>query len=199
MFSLVLLFARVIITQSGFYLFLIWNLFLAIIPFLLSRWLKLNPTIHLYKTIIIGSIWLLFLPNAPYIMTDFIHLQTGTKIPFWYDLLLVSSFAVNGMLLFYLSLKDISLVINPFLGKKFTTFVIILIGFLSGFGIYLGRFQRFNSWDLFLEPLLIFRAIKVLIIQPMDYWEVWTFTTIFGVFLTLGFYLLQSLFAVPKK
>ena len=92
---------RVHRTGSGNYVFLIWNLFLAGIPFLLSTVFRRldragkNPL----PQIICFVFWLLFLPNAPYILTDLLHLQSYSTAPAWYDVAILVSFAGTGLLL----------------------------------------------------------------------------------------------------
>lgn len=135
-------------------LFLAWNLFLAWIPFLTSYYISKKQT-HISKLKIIPPLllWLLFLPNAPYIITDLVHLHPRAGVPFWFDSSALFLFAFHGLLLGILS----TLFIHEVLERHFTKFVswiILLISFiLCGFGVYLGRFQRWNSWDLLLNPI----------------------------------------------
>lgn len=136
------------------FIFLVWNLFLAWIPYWFS--LSLNRVYHrtqsrLLTGIVLG-LWLLFFPNAPYIITDLLHLKSRSPIPHWYDMMLIFSFAWTGLALGLLSLYEVHL----FLKKRFSDFltwgfVLTSIG-LSGFGIFIGRFQRWNSWDVFTQP-----------------------------------------------
>ena len=104
--SIVLLMVRMKLTHSFFYLFLVWNLFLAVIPFAISTYLISFPKLKKLGLLIWFSVWLLFLPNAPYIVTDLIHLRLSDTHFIWLDILIVSSFACNGLLLFYLSILD---------------------------------------------------------------------------------------------
>ena len=93
LFSVVTYLLRVQLTQSFFFGFLLWNLFLAVIPYTISEVLKIKP---LKKATITLSllIWLLFLPNAPYLITDFIHLHYLKSTLIWYDLFMLFSFFV---------------------------------------------------------------------------------------------------------
>ncbi|WP_366140809.1 DUF1361 domain-containing protein [uncultured Algibacter sp.] len=86
-FSLFLLMIRMKLTHSFFLLFLVWNLFLAVIPFAISSYLISLPKLHKFKFILCFGIWLLFLPNAPYIITDLLHLKVSTNSLLWLDIL----------------------------------------------------------------------------------------------------------------
>jgi len=91
---------RIKITQTGLFLFLIWNLFLAFLPWAFSSLVFLKPKFQKSKIIvfIVLFLWLLFFPNAPYIFTDLFHLRRHASIPMWYDLVLILSFAWTGLL-----------------------------------------------------------------------------------------------------
>lgn len=154
LFCSILLLLRVQYTQSVFFGFLFWNLFLAIIPYAISEWIKKhNPT--KMKRYISLTIWLLFLPNSPYIITDFIHLHHTKSTMIWYDIFMVFSFANTGLLLAIISMNDVYKIIQKEYSKQIANRFLIIVSILCGFGIYLGRFLRFNSWDLFTNPFSI--------------------------------------------
>ena len=96
-FTIFLLIIRIALSNELTYIFLAWNLFLAWIPFALSQ--KLSTINNRWKIFFVTALWLLFLPNAPYIITDFLHLKQRMPIPYWYDILLLFSAALNGLLL----------------------------------------------------------------------------------------------------
>lgn len=144
--------------SNSHFSFLVWNLFLAWIPFLIS-WqmrLKQNKLIH-YS---LFALWLLFLPNAPYIVTDLVHLkQHENRLLFWYDMMLLFSFAWNGLILGFLSINRIHAFMNVNLNRQFAWLIVFILLFLCAYGVYLGRFERFNSWDLFTNPVLLIADI----------------------------------------
>ncbi|GAA3639118.1 DUF1361 domain-containing protein [Flavivirga jejuensis] len=192
--SIVLLMVRIKLTHSFFYLFLVWNLFLAIIPYTVTTYLVSIPKLNKIGFAVWFSVWLLFLPNAPYIITDLLHLKISSSHLLWLDVLVVCSFALNGLLLFSLSLLDMETLLNQYLKNKKTTFVIIvLILFLSGFGVYLGRFLRYNSWEIIQTPSNLFNDIFNIILHPNLHLEAWLFTFLFGVFLSIGFWMFKVL------
>ncbi len=175
---------RVQLTQSLKFSFLLWNLFLAFIPYVISEFIKVN-TIKKQskiKMVFLLAFWILFLPNAPYIITDFIHFKTNTYMV-WYDLFLLFCFANTGLLLAIISIKDIHAVIirtwNIRVANTFTTSMF----FLCGFGIYLGRFLRFNSWDIISSPMSLFNKSILSFLKI----EAWYVTLGFGLFLWVLF------------
>lgn len=159
---------RFALTDTFFYYFLIWNLVLALAPYGIAVGLSavvLRPRTRLNIAAIaaLGTCWLLFYPNAPYIFTDFIHVvnrtyvrgggAVGKETLVWFDLVLCSAFAFMGH---YVGLVSIDLVLDSFKGVLRPLAARALVGVaiaLAGFGIYVGRFVRFNSWDIILAPL----------------------------------------------
>ncbi|GAA3610738.1 DUF1361 domain-containing protein [Flavivirga amylovorans] len=191
--SIVLLMVRMKLTHSFFYLFLVWNLFLAIIPFAITTYLVNTPKLKKIGFVIGFSVWLLFSPNAPYIITDLLHLKVSSNHLLWLDVLVVSSFALNGLLLFSLSLLDMETLLNQYLKRKAIIFFMISILFLNGFGVYLGRFLRYNSWEILQHPSNLFNDIFDIILRPNQHLEAWLFTFLFGVFLSIGFWVFKAL------
>lgn len=108
---------------------------------------------HLSKFafIIIGLFWLLLIPNAPYIVTDLIHLSHRHGAPLIYDAFMIFAFAWAGLLMFFYSLQDIERIIISKYGEKIARIKIPAIILLSSIGVYMGRYLRFNSWDVFID------------------------------------------------
>ena len=188
--SLILLMVRIKLTHSFFLIFLVWNLFLAIIPYTITTYLL--SISELKKGIIILSfiIWLLFLPNAPYIVTDLLHIKYGGSI-LWLDALIITSFACNGLIVFFLSLNDMQKLLTRFIKPKIASLLITIIIGLSGFGIYLVRFLRYNSWEIINNTSNLFKDIIEILIYPKQYYEAWLFTLSFTVFLYVSYYLFK--------
>lgn len=199
-YAIILLAIRIKITNSFYYLFLVWNLFLAYIPYGISTLLKhnkmlQNSTLKLWSLL---SIWLLFLPNAPYIITDLFHLEIGKAMPRWFDLLLIISFAVNGYLLFFISINDVHTIIKKRTSNIKTWILTISVFFLCGFGIYLGRFLRWNSWDIVQKPVALFIDIINRIANPIQHPKTWGVTLGFGIFFTISFIIFKLLITQNK-
>lgn len=155
------------------YLFLVWNLFLAWIPFLLSIIAKNNyfAKTRYFFNFLWFTIWLLFFPNALYIITDFIHLRPRSGIPYWFDIMILFSFSITALLLGLQSLKNIIDIITQKYKSPKLSYAPYFLLFLGSIGVYLGRFQRWNSWDIINRPLLIFKDIISLFLQPQHHFN----------------------------
>ena len=134
--------------------FLVWNLILAWVPLVLAlviydgyrrgrTLLRLAPALVL---------WLLFLPNAPYIVTDFVHLSANTRASLWLDGIELSAFAWTGLLLGFVSLYLVHAVLRHHFGVVAGWGAVLCVLALSSVGVYLGRVKRWNSWDVLTQP-----------------------------------------------
>ena len=189
-----MIFVRIDRTGSGYYRFLLGNLFLACVPLFFSTALRVTNRLRLHWTIMaaLAGLWLLFLPNAPYILTDILHLTRASHAPAWYDLALLLSCAGTGLLVGYLSLADVQGIVarkfSPAIGWIFALVSLVL----SGFAIYLGRFLRWNSWDVLFTPTLVL-DIAGAILHPRDHVRPLAVTLVFGVIFALGYISLRTL------
>ncbi|RSK49034.1 DUF1361 domain-containing protein [Hymenobacter rigui] len=186
--SVVLIVFRVFLVHKITFVFLLWNLFLALIPFGLSTMLGLSAGRLKARVLLpVGVVWLLFFPNAPYILTDLFHLEPRAGVPYWYDLALILSCAWNGLMLGYASLTDMQQLVTRRLGWAagwgFATVALLL----SSFGVYLGRYLRFNSWDILTNPASLFYDIVSRLLHPASHRGTWGVTLLYGVFLLLGY------------
>ncbi len=184
---------------SGSYLVyanLVWNLFLAWIPYLFSMLVAvLHRTLpkQWWWLLIPSLIWLVFYPNAPYLVTDFLHLEKRPYIPIWYDILLLASFSWTGIFLAITSLRTMQATIKAYLGLFASWIFAGLALILSGLGIYLGRFERWNTWDLLFHPTSILADIAKRLINPFDHMGFFGFTILFTAFLTICYWMFVSL------
>lgn len=192
-FSIALLLIRIKITQTPYFRFLLWNLFLAAIPYVITTYLLSLKKTSPYKLIIPLCIWLAFLPNAPYIITDLMHIKISSSPLLWLDVLMISSFAINGLILFYLSLLDFKTVLQLHFNKTLVHIIIITVLFLTSFGMYLGRFLRYNSWEILSTPKFLLRDILEIITQPTLHYNAWLFTFCFGISLSIGYTLFKRI------
>lgn len=178
---------RVYVSGNKYFLFLSWNLFLAWIPYLIAYWVTQNHKRPTWITAagIIG--WLLFFPNAPYILTDLFHLRPRTASPLWLDLTVLLSFAWTGLWLGMSSLRKIQLTFFDRLGHWEGRITTLAVLFLTSFGVYLGRYLRWNSWDIISNPLGLINDIFQRIIHPLEYSRSTGFTIVFGLFLTIAY------------
>jgi uncharacterized membrane protein len=187
-------------TGSGYYRVLLFNLFLACMPLFLSTALRIARHWELPWPIqfAVFGLWLLFLPNAPYILTDILHLTRATHAPAWYDLALLLSCAGTGLLVGYLSLIDVQTIVARRLGQTWSWIFALVSLVLSGFAIYLGRFLRWNSWDVLIEPTRLFGITEGLL-RPWAHVRPLSVTLIFGGILMLGYISLRILVVHPKS
>lgn len=185
-FSLILLAIRIFVTGQFSFLFLVWNLFLAYIPFGISTLVELKKKdIDHWQFWIISPMWLLFFPNALYILTDLFHLHRNSGMPEWFDLLLILSFAISGVLLGLFSLRSMHSIVEKLHSKLVGSFFVLGSIVLGSFGVYLGRFERYNSWDVFRMPLEITKEISNRILYPTDHPRTWGLTIGLSVLLAL--------------
>jgi len=181
--SLILLMARVKLTQSFHFLFLVWNLFLAGIPYLISTFLFINKKINIIILLFVTAIWLLFLPNAPYIITDLFHLKHSSWNIIWLDTLVITAFSITGMLFFLKSVLSMEKTYKKYFNNNTINYALPVLFMAVSFGIYLGRYLRFNSWEIINKPNLLFKSILNIIIQPNTNIKAWLFTLTFSMFL----------------
>ncbi len=190
-FSLLLLLIRIMKTDSTYYLFLVWNLFLACLPYAIALILSLRKTNHLVFWLAF-IVWLVFLPNSPYILTDLQHIRLSTLQSVWFDVLLILSFAINGLIIGFASLWIMQKLLRDRFSKGITNFFINIILLLCGFGIYLGRVLRWNSWDILQNPMGILSDIFKRVLFPIEHINTWSFTIGFGGFLIITYRLIQQ-------
>ena len=172
---------------------MIWNLFLAVVPAVAAALFARSE--HRRSPVIIPIswflVWLLFLPNAPYIATDFVHLAPHPPIPLWYDIALILSCAATGLFLGFSSVAEVQAVITRRQGRTAGWAVAAFALVASGFGIYLGRFLRWNSWDALARPLELARYVAPRASHPFSHPRTVAVTLIYGVGLVLGYIALR--------
>jgi uncharacterized membrane protein len=147
-------------TGDAYYRFLVWNLILAWVPlvFALAAYSRARRRIDVVVALLL-VVWLLFFPNAPYLLTDFVHLGEGPA-PLWYDALMLSAFAWTGLLLGFGSLYLVQLILQRVVGPALAWLGVVGVLALASAGVYVGRFIRFNSWDALLHPLSVADVIQ---------------------------------------
>ena len=180
---------RVVHTGSSRYEFLVWNLFLAWIPFLLA-WLlafAFGRGVRAPGIILLGVLWLLFFPNAPYIVTDFVHLRGSASAPLWFDVVLIASFAFTGLLLGFFSLIQVQQLAAKAGGAALGWLVSVVALVLAAFGIFIGRFEVRNSWDVIVKPVPLARDTWHELTNPAAYPRTVGVTVSYAVFLLLAY------------
>lgn len=198
-----LLVLRVQRSHHSTYIWLLWNLFLAWLPagFALIAY-NIDPRgSRLGWGVIAGCavLWLVFFPNAPYLVTDLIHLHRQADVPFWFDLILLVTFGWTGLFLGFVSL----FLMQDIVRRATTPLMSWLFAFgvltLGGFGIYLGRFLRWNSWDVFFAPTQILGALADGLRHPLAHFQTIVFSLIFAVFFATTYLMLVSLMHLQRE
>ncbi|MFS4432073.1 DUF1361 domain-containing protein [Chryseobacterium sp. S90] len=179
---------RYYISDTKVFLFLNWNLFLAWIPLLLSSFILAFNIKSKISLIFIIIVWILFFPNSPYILTDLFHLRARNSVPIWYDLIVILSYAWTGLICGFISLNDIEKSLSEYGKRNSINAVIIFFLFMSSFGVYLGRFLRWNSWDVLNNPFGLFSDIVVRFIYPLEYTKTWGVTVLMGIMLNFMYF-----------
>ena len=163
--------ARVGLTGRAALLFLGWNLILAWVPLLVSLAIAARHTpgrtpSRLW-TFGLGAVWLAFFPNAPYLVTDLIHLRARGLVLHLYDAMMVFAFAMTGLCIAFVSLWLLHRLVERRLGVARGWLFVAVVAGLSGFGVFLGRFPRWNSWDIVTRPGELFTTIAEHVQDPL--------------------------------
>lgn len=171
-----------------------WNLLLAWIPF----WLALivyDRSRSGASTLTLGAaavLWLLFLPNAPYIVTDLKYIDGFSGLEALYNLVLLTSAAFTGLLLGLTSLFIVHAVARRLVGALNAWALVVAVLTLSSFGIYLGRVQRWNSWDVFVRPGSLFGDVAAGLTDPLSHQRPIAVTILFTSFLLASYLVFYS-------
>ena len=183
-FSVFLVIARMAYSDSQQYRGLIWNLFLAWIPFVLAYIayaLSWRRNLLYVAIPVFSLLWLAFFPNAPYILTDLQYLnRAAVEAPLWFDIILLVWFSWTGMLLGLISLYLMHEIVQRNFGRWPGWLFVLIVSGLSSAGIYVGRFLRWNSWDILQNPSELAMDILGLAIDPSL--RLLAFTTLFAIF-----------------
>ena len=189
---------RIAFTHHSTYSFMVRNLILAW-PALISAYIvhkiyqKQRNGIRI-AAVICSGIWLVFLPNAPYLITDFVHFSPRDDISLWFDLIMFAAFAVTGLFYGCISVYWMQQLVTKTMGTAAGWLFVTGVSVLSSFGIYLGRFQRWNSWDVISHPLGLVGDVWQNFRHPIAHFQMFVFSALFTVFL-LSTYLVVSALA----
>lgn len=182
---------RYFLTGKLAYLYLPWNLFLSWIPLGISivMYYGLQREKQGLATFLLGFTWLIFYPNAPYMITDFIHITRGQALIVWYDFVIFSLFITTSLIIGFISLYLVHRFVTELLNNKPLGWIFaIAVSFLSGFGIYLGRVVRWNSWDAIFNPMVLLNSV----LDNLQYTP-FIFSLLFGTFLILTYLAMYTL------
>lgn len=191
---------RIFFSSKINYLFFIWNLFLAWIPYLISIYLpvayyKIRQKFFAYFLLVI---WFLFWPNSPYILTDMLHLKQKPGIPLWFDMGMILSFAWTGLMLGFISLIEIQNLVRKRFNRKVGWAFAAFMSLIGALGIYLGRYGRINSWDV-LSPDKLYTTLVMHTNDKLVNNDIIGMTLIYGIFLFLGYVTVKIIIKMPDR
>jgi len=188
--------ARVLETRSADLTNLVWNLFLAWIPFVLALVLYdvARRGAGAPRLLVFGAAWLLFLPNAPYIATDVIWLGDLGSGTYWHDPVLITAAAGLGLVLGFVSIFLVQAVVAERLGRLAGWATAGGVLALSGLGVYLGRYERWNSWEVLTEPTKVAAGLGAGLVDPLAYPRPLALSAFFAVACCAGYAVFYSLF-----
>ncbi len=186
---LALVAVRIERTGTVEYRFLVWNLFLAWLPFVFALVLYDGFRRGRGRAFLVGwgALWLLFLPNAPYILTDVVHLREPGAAPLWYDAATVIAFAGTGLVLGLGSLFLVHAVVAAARGPVAGWAASVVALALTSVGVYLGRFVGVNSWDALVDPARVLAPFAERLDDPLGAGRFLAVTAVLTVFLTLAY------------
>lgn len=192
-----LLVLRIAYSHRATYLWLMWNLFLAWLPtigaLIAYNVYKTQSWLKWLVASLCSLVWLIFFPNALYLVTDLIHLHPQSDAPFWFDLILLVAFAWTGFFLGLVSLSLMQEVVRKVAGTITSWLFALGVLGLSSFGIYLGRFLRWNSWDVFLNPLRLLGDVAEQVRHPLAHSQTLVFSMLFAFFFVAMYLTLMAL------
>jgi uncharacterized membrane protein len=193
-FIITMLVCRFVYAGSIRYIFLLWNLFLAWIPFQLSILLTSKKYISQWASYFLLAAWLLFFPNALYIITDLVHLEEPENdAPIWFDAILLFTSSIVGLILAFASLFKVEVFLQRKLKSAIVNRLIIGCLFVGSFGVYLGRFLRWNSWDIIAHPLNLLTQIIAPFILPFQHYRTWGVTVLLTCLFSLLYFTIKKL------
>jgi len=185
--------ARILYTGEMMFLFLVWNIFLAWIPFVISGYFMEYRLKAGWKQVILFCSWLIFFPNALYIITDFVHLPSDGNVPVYYDIIVLFAASFVGLMMALISLFRAENLLRSYFSAKIIYILVPLIIFLGSFGVYLGRFQRWNSWNVLNDPLALASDILANCIHPVEHAKTWAVTLLLTTFFSIIYFLLRNI------
>jgi uncharacterized membrane protein len=200
--SVVLLLIRVFATDSLWFTFMVWNLFLAWLPLLFALGLRVNlankPWLH-WQNIGLTFLWLGFLPNSFYLMSDLIHLQSSGGTSIMYDIAMLCSFIFNGLLLGYISTYIVHARLLTRVKQASAHSLIGLVFLACGFAIYLGRYLRWNTWDVLVNPTGLLFDLSERVVDPFIHAQTYITTLVFFVVIASTYAVLFELVSMVQR
>ena len=187
-----LLLLRMAYTDSPAYSFMLWNLLLAALPLGFAGLTRFSMARARPAAVLFSLLWLLFLPNAPYLITDLIHLRASEGSLVLVDAVLLLLAALCGVALGLLSVRWLHIAIRQRWGSVIGwAFVVVSLG-LSSVGMYVGRTLRWNSWDVLTRPRPLLLEMAGYVANPLTHWRMWGIILLFAALLIYLYWLMDT-------
>lgn len=200
LFCFALLIVRMMYTDTFEYRFMGINLILAWLPYAFAHYLVKMPVgKNLLGKLILFFLWVIFFPNAAYMMTDIYHLSEFPSMPMWYDLIMLLSFAWCGLLLCFYSLKKMHMRYAFRKNTAVNILILFTVFFAGGIGIYFGRYARWNSWEIITNPQKLFIQFVDMMSDTNNVFQMLSIGILFGSFLTIVYLKMFSLQNIERK
>lgn len=184
--SVVLFVIRAVQAENIRYWFLLWNLVLAWVPLGIMLLLRRRLTVFRWiwwQNILLSFLWLGFLPNSFYLVSDLIHLYDSGEVSILYDSIMFLNFIFNGLVAGYASIYVLhTLLLKRFAAKRVHAFIAFIF-MLCSFAIYLGRDLRWNTWDILVNPAGILFDVSERVINPLTHSDSYGITALLFVFI----------------
>jgi uncharacterized membrane protein len=163
--------------------YLVWNLFLAWIPYICARilWRAARGSASLALLAPLAVVWLLFLPNAPYLVTDIVHLHHPHDYRLVLEVALFGAVALAGVLLGVASMQPVHRLVAERFGPTAARVFPPVTAVAVALGVYLGRVQRWNSWAFFQTPGRLLHATWSVLGHPIEHPRAYGGIALFGI------------------
>lgn len=188
--------------DTGIFGFLNWNLFLAWLPLLLviglKKFLKTNPWLS-WQAIGLTALWLAFLPNTFYIISDLIHVNSLNSSNSLFYAVMIFSFSFNGLILGFISIYLIHRELIKRLPKNYAHLVVAIVILLCSFAIYLGRYLRWSTWDVVVNPAGVIFDVSDRFINPVAHGRTFEVTALFFVLIGSMYFVLWNIVETIKN
>ena len=182
--------------------YLPWNLLLAWLALVISLWLERVLRSSLWSgwyALVVTALWLAFLPNTFYMISDFVHIQEAGDVDLLYDVVLFSSFIFNGVVLGFLSLGIVHWQLLRRIGHQVSMVVIGIVLLLCSFAIYIGRELRWSTWDIITNPSSLLFDVSDRVLNPHEHPHTFTTTISFFVLLSSMYAVMWFVFRVSRQ
>lgn len=195
--SIGLLLTRFVAYREFTFGYMVWNLLLAALPLVASVWLARRLATESWLTkenLVLTALWLGFLPNSFYVITDLIHIAEVSSNQILFDSVMLFSFAVTGLALGYASVILIHKALRQRLQHASTNRLVTVIFLACGYAIYLGRYMRWNTWDVLINPIGLLSNVADSIVNPSESSPAVQTTLLFFIFISVGYLTVLQLF-----